>query len=241
MDHRSYREYTDSMHIANADDMRGDLNEPQRQAVTHRDGPLLVLAGPGSGKTRVITRRAAYLVRQGVPPSCILAITFTNKAADQMRQRIAALGVARDMWIYTFHALGARLLHQFGERARVRPNFTIYDQADQLRVVKAAIARCELSEGAVRAEDALAEISRAKNRMESPQAYAERADYFEPRMIARVYKQYEALLERHNAVDFDDLLMRVAIVLREQPEIVERLGTLLSGYQRQGYSRPHKP
>ncbi|MCH7870712.1 MAG: UvrD-helicase domain-containing protein [Planctomycetes bacterium] len=226
MDHLSYREYTDRMHTANtanADDMLIGLNEPQRQAVTHRDGPLLVLAGPGSGKTRVITRRAAYLVRQGVPPSCILAITFTNKAADQMRQRIGALGVAQDMWIYTFHALGARLLHQFGERARVRPNFTIYDQADQLRVVKAAIAACELSEGALRPDDALGEISRAKNRMESPQAYAERADFFEPRMIARVYEQYEALLERHNAVDFDDLLMRVAIVLRDHPEIVERL------------------
>ena len=154
MDRASLREYIEQMQVTSADDMLSDLNEPQRRAVAHRDGPLLVLAGPGSGKTRVITRRAAYLVRSGVPASCVLAITFTNKAADEMKQRIAALGVAHDMWIYTFHALGVRLLHQFGAIAGVRPNFTIYDQADQLRVVKAAIAACELSDGALRDDDA---------------------------------------------------------------------------------------
>lgn len=208
---------------ARTDPVLADLNDPQRRAVMHRDGPLLVLAGPGSGKTRVITRRAAYLVHTGVSARHILAITFTNKAADEMKKRIEVLGVAGGMWVYTFHALGVRLLREFGPLGRVRPGFTIYDEADRKRVIKDALAICKISPELLKPEAAQAKISDAKNRLKRPQAFLESADFFEQRMIGRVYEAYEQLLEQRNAVDFDDLLMRVAIVLRGHPEITERL------------------
>jgi len=200
-----------------------DLNDPQRQAVTHRDGPLLVLAGPGSGKTRVITRRAAWLVHSGVPARNILAITFTNKAADEMRRRIAELGVDRGMWVYTFHALGARLLREFGPLGRVRPGFTIYDEDDQLRLVKEAMELAGIGETLMRPADVQARISRAKNALRLPAQMLAGANYFDERTVARVYEGYEQLLEERNAVDFDDLLLRVALVLGAHPEISERL------------------
>ena len=200
-----------------------DLNEPQKQAVSHVDGPLLVLAGPGSGKTRVITRRAAYLVHQGVPARNILAITFTNKAADEMRQRVAALGVDRGMWVYTFHALGVRLIREFGPLARVQDGFTIYDDADQKRLMKEALQIAKISDQMIKPEQALHAISNAKNRLQTPAEYAQRSDFFDQRMIAQADAAYEQLLEQRNAVDFDDPLMRVAIVLRDHPDIVERL------------------
>ncbi len=200
-----------------------NLNEPQRQAVMHRDGPLLVLAGPGSGKTRVITRRTAYLVHTGVAPHNILAITFTNKAAGEMKQRIEALGVARGMWVYTFHALCVRLLREFGTLGGVQPGFSIYDQTDQKRVIKDALALCDIPEQLLRPERALAKISHAKNRLQTPAEFAERASFHDQRMLARVYDAYDQLLRQRNAVDFDDLLMRVAQVLRDHPDIAERL------------------
>lgn len=208
---------------AHAAALLADLNPPQRRAVTHRDGPLLVLAGPGSGKTRVITRRAAYLVHTGVAPRHILAITFTNKAADEMRRRIHELGVGAGMWIYTFHALGARLLREFGPLARVQPGFSIYDENDRLRLIKEAMQLCQISDALLKPEPVQAAISRAKNSLLTPQAYAAGADYFDQQAIARVYEAYEQLLEQRNAVDFDDLLMRVALVLQEHPDLVERL------------------
>src|SRR5437588_6830358 len=119
-------------------DLLADLTPAQREAVTHLEGPLLILAGAGSGKTRVITRRVVYLLRQGVRPHNILAITFTNKAAGEMRQRVEALVPDSRVWISTFHSLGARLLRQYGERVGLDRNFTIYDQADRTRLVKAA-------------------------------------------------------------------------------------------------------
>lgn len=200
-----------------------DLNEPQREAVAHRDGPLLVLAGPGSGKTRVITSRAAHLVRSGVAARNILAITFTNKAADEMKKRIEALGVARGMWVYTFHALGVRLLREFGPLGRVEPGFTIYDAADQKRLVKRAMEFCRISPDMAKPESLQAAISRAKNELRPPAELLEGGKWFEERMVGRVYEAYEQLLHEHNAVDFDDLLMRVALVLRGHAEITERL------------------
>jgi len=200
-----------------------DLNDAQREAVTHRDGPLLVIAGPGSGKTRVITRRAAYLVHTGVSPHNVLAITFTNKAADEMRQRIAALGVARGMWIHTFHALGARLLREFGPLAGVDPGFTIYDETDALRVIKEAFELADVSEGLLRPEQARERISTAKSRLLTPEEVSSAAQHHEQVALAQVYAAYEALLRQRNAVDFDDLLLRVATVLRDHPDVTERL------------------
>ncbi len=206
-----------------ADSILADLNEPQRRAVTHLDGPLLVLAGPGSGKTRVITRRAAYLVHSGVDPRNILAITFTNKAANEMKQRIAALGVAGGMWVCTFHALGVRLLREFGELAQVRPGFTIYDENDQKRLVKEALAACKISAELLRPDEARVFISDAKNRLRTPAMLVDDSGRLEQRVLGRVYAVYEQLLRERNAVDFDDLLMRVAIVLRDHADITERL------------------
>ncbi len=204
-------------------ELLADLNEPQRCAVQHRDGPLLVVAGPGSGKTRVITRRAAYLVHTGVAPRNVLAITFTNKAASEMRRRIEALGVARGMWIYTFHALGVRLLREFGALAGLAGDFTIYDEDDSLRVVKEALERVDAVRGLLEPQEVRARISDAKNRLETPAAVAAQADWHMEQAFARVYQVYQQLLEQRGAVDFDDLLMKVAIVLRDQPDLAERL------------------
>lgn len=205
-----------------------DLNDAQRAAVAHRDGPLLVLAGPGSGKTRVITRRAAFLVASGIAPRHILAITFTNKAAAEMKRRIEELGVARGMWIHTFHALGVRLLSEFGPLARVQPGFSIYDEDDQRKVMKEALHGLNLNFDDSKPTDTLAQVSAAKNRLQTPAAlgahliesgYADRS----ARRLVEIYERYEKLLAERNAVDFDDLLMRVALVVRTHPEIVERL------------------
>ena len=121
------------------DEILAGLTENQREAVLHIDGPLLVLAGPGSGKTRVITCRIAHLIHQGVRPYQILAITFTNKAAGEMKQRVEAMLPGSGVWISTFHSLGVRLLRQYADRLGLDRNFTIYDQADRVRVVKLAL------------------------------------------------------------------------------------------------------
>src|SRR5436305_4732754 len=125
-------------------DLLADLTDAQREAVTHFDGPLLILAGAGSGKTRVITRRVAWLLRQGVRPYNILAITFTNKAAGEMRQRVEALVPNSRVPMSTFHSLGARLLRQYADRVGLDRNYTIYDQSDRNRIVKAALAAAQI-------------------------------------------------------------------------------------------------
>src|SRR5437879_4358408 len=147
-------------------DLLADLTPAQREAVTHIEGPLLILAGAGSGKTRVITRRVAYLLEQGVRPSSILAITFTNKAADEMRQRVDALVPGSRVWISTFHALGARLLRQYGYRLNLDRNFTIYDQTDRAKVVKMAMEDVGLNERFT-PETIQSAISKAKNQLQS--------------------------------------------------------------------------
>src|SRR5579871_3074554 len=121
------------------DDLIADLTPAQREAVTHFEGPLLILAGAGSGKTRVITRRVAWLLQQGVRPGNILAITFTNKAAGEMRQRVEALVPGSRVWISTFHSFGARILRQYADRLGLDRNFTIYDQNDRARIVKRSL------------------------------------------------------------------------------------------------------
>src|SRR5262249_26231642 len=200
-------------------DLLADLTPTQREAVTHLEGPLLILAGAGSGKTRVITRRVAWLLEQGIRPSNILAITFTNKAADEMRQRVEALVPGCRVWISTFHALGARLLRQYGERLNLDRNFTIYDQADRLRLVKIALEDSGVNPERFTPESIQSAISKAKNQLQGPEKYAQNAHDFFTQLVARVYPVYEKRLRDANALDFDDLLYWPALALRHDPEL----------------------
>jgi DNA helicase-2/ATP-dependent DNA helicase PcrA len=201
------------------DDLLADLTPAQREAVTHFEGPLLILAGAGSGKTRVITRRVAFLIQQGVKPWNILAITFTNKAAGEMRQRVQALLGESRVWISTFHSLGARLLRQYGDRLSLDRNFTIYDQNDRTRLVKAALEAANIDNVRFTPERIESAISKAKNQLLGPERYAEKAADFFTQTVARVYPEYEKRLRAANAVDFDDLLLWPALALRHDPEL----------------------
>jgi DNA helicase II / ATP-dependent DNA helicase PcrA len=200
-------------------ELLGDLTPAQQAAVTHFEGPLLVLAGAGSGKTRVITRRVAWLLRQGVRPWNILAITFTNKAAGEMRQRIEALVPNSRVWISTFHSLGARLMRQHADRMDIDKNFTIYDQDDRVRVVKQALEMADIDNSKFTPDRISGAISFAKNQLQTPDKFAHHAaDYF-ALTVAKVYFKYEQRLREVNAVDFDDLLLRPALALRNDNEL----------------------
>jgi DNA helicase-2/ATP-dependent DNA helicase PcrA len=200
-----------------------NLTDPQRQAVTHTDGPLCVLAGAGSGKTRVITRRAAYLAATVTEPHRVLAITFTNKAANEMRERIEALGVLGIMTVCTFHSLCARLLRMYHARAGLAPNFTIFDVEDQKKVLKEAIQRCDLSTTNWSPGRVSGVISNAKNELKTPDEFEASADDWSTRTIARIYRAYDAVLAEQQGVDFDDLLLKMARMLRSDDELCERL------------------
>ncbi len=207
-------------------DLLDDLTDAQRQAVSHRNGPLLVLAGAGSGKTRVVTRRIAALLGQGIPGPNILALTFTNKAAGEMRERVEALVPGSKVWIGTFHALCARLLREFGPRIGLDRGFTIYDQADRLRIIKRAMEALDLDSAGVAPEKVEAAISRAKNDLQEPEAYlARRGDGSDhvSAVVGRVYKAYQERLIELSAVDFDDLLVHVVTLLRDDRELRGRL------------------
>jgi ATP-dependent DNA helicase UvrD/PcrA len=199
------------------------LNPEQRAAVLHIDGPLLILAGAGSGKTRVITSRIAYLVGDGhARPHEVLAVTFTNKAAEEMRARVESLlgSDITGMWVSTFHALCARLLRREAPAIGLSRDFVIYDSSDQLTVVKQALKQLQIDDAMVQPRAALARISSAKNRMESPEAMAAAAGYNRrEEWIAKIYAHYLKALAESNALDFDDLLLRT-VDLFEQSERV---------------------
>jgi DNA helicase-2/ATP-dependent DNA helicase PcrA len=223
-------------------DLLADLTPAQREAVTHFEGPLLVLAGPGSGKTRVITRRVAYLLQQGVRPHSILAITFTNKAAGEMRQRVEALVPGSRVWISTFHSMGARLLRQYGERFGLDRNFTIYDQTDRKRLIKAAVEAADVDASRFTPERIEGAISKAKNQLVGPERYAEKAVDFFGQVVARVYPIYEKKLRDANALDFDDLLYWPALALRNDPDLRLELDqrfrfVLIDEYQDTNYAQ----
>ncbi len=201
------------------EELLGDLTPAQQQAVTHFDGPLLVLAGAGSGKTRVITRRVAWLLRQGVKPWNLLAITFTNKAAGEMRQRIDALVPNSRVWISTFHSLGARLLRQYADRMDLGKNFTIYDQDDRVRVVKQALEMAGIENAKFTPDRISGAISFAKNQLQTPDKYASQANDYFALTVAKVYYKYEQRLREVNAVDFDDLLLKPALALRHDNDL----------------------
>jgi ATP-dependent DNA helicase UvrD/PcrA len=202
-----------------------DLNDPQREAVLTTEGPLLVIAGAGSGKTRVLTYRVAHLLAAcGVEPNEILAITFTNKAAGEMRERIEdAVGPkARAIWILTFHAACGRILRREAPRLGYRSNFTIYDQADQLRLVRSCLEELERDPKRFVPRGIHAQISNAKNALIGPDDYASRVASFYDQTVADVYSLYQRRLFASNAVDFDDLLMLTVDVLQRFPEAREK-------------------
>ncbi len=213
------------MPVAEPETYLADLNPAQRQAVLTTEGPLLVIAGAGSGKTRVLTHRVAHLLAAvGAKPNEILAITFTNKAAQEMKERVErSLGpVARAIWIMTFHAACGRILRREAERLGYRSNFTIYDQADQVRLVKACLEELERDPKRFVPRGIHAQISNAKNQLISPDEYASRVASFYDQTVADVYGLYQRRLFASNAVDFDDLLMLTVDVLQRFPEARER-------------------
>lgn len=194
------------------------LTEAQAEAVTTHLGPLLVLAGPGSGKTMVVTRRIAHLVSSGVDPSSILALTFTNKAARQMRERVSQIlgeHVAGGMQVSTFHAFCARQLRIWSDAAGVSSNYSIWDTSDQRDAAKRAVVDAGLSTSNWPAASVLSAISSAKNKLQDAASFEQEAMDFNDRMIAKVYSRYESLLRENDALDFDDLLRHVAHLLRD--------------------------
>jgi ATP-dependent DNA helicase UvrD/PcrA len=211
--------------VASPERYLADLNPAQREAVLATEGPLLVVAGAGSGKTRVLTYRVAHLINAcGVKPNEILAITFTNKAAGEMRERLEDLlgPVARSIWILTFHAACGRILRREAQRLGYRSNFTIYDQADQVRLTKACLEELDRDPKRFVPRGIHAQISAAKNQLVTPEEYAERVSSFHDQTVAEVYDLYQKRLIASNAVDFDDLLMLTVQVLESFPEARDR-------------------
>jgi DNA helicase-2/ATP-dependent DNA helicase PcrA len=201
------------------------LNPPQAEAVSHVSGPLLILAGAGSGKTRVLAHRVAYLIATGTKPFQIVAVTFTNKAANEMRERIAGLigqEAARQATIGTFHSICARILRRDGDRIGLDRSFTIYDRADQVALVKAVLRRLDLDEKRFAPAGMLAYIGQRKDELADPAtANRQAANYYEE-TAARVYAAYQDQLEEDGAVDFDDLLMRVVDLFEKNPDVLAR-------------------
>ena len=206
------------------DDLMSGLNPVQSDAVVHDEGPLLVVAGAGSGKTRVLTHRIAHLIRdRGVSPFEILAITFTNKAADEMKSRVESLvgPVARKMWVSTFHSACVRILRRDADRLDFPRQFTIYDQADANRLTGYVIRDLGLDTKRFPPRSVHAAISAAKNDGLDPDSYAQRAGNLFERKIAEVFTEYQSRLQRAGSMDFDDLLTQALRLLREHPDVLQ--------------------
>ena len=201
------------------------LNEPQREAVYHTDGPLLILAGAGSGKTRVLTHRIAYLIEErNVNPWNILAITFTNKAAGEMRERVDSLvGFGSEsIWVSTFHSMCVRILRRFIDRLGYDNRFTIYDTDDQKTLMKEVCKKVAIDTKVFKERSLMSAISSAKNELILPDAFELNAGGdFAKLKIAKVYREYEAQLKANNALDFDDLLVKTVQLLQTQPDVLE--------------------
>ena len=195
-----------------------DLNPDQRRAVLHRQGPLLILAGAGSGKTRVISYRTAYLIGDGhAQPGQILAVTFTNKAAEEMRVRVEQLlgAASPGLWLSTFHAFCARLLRREGPLVGLSRDFVIYDSSDQLTVVKRAMRALAVDERITSPRAMLSRISQAKNQMQAPGDLQESGRNYRDEQLAKVYTAYARTLRESNAVDFDDLLLKAVALFED--------------------------
>ena len=212
------------MSVAESQTDLATLNQAQREAVQHTEGPLLVVAGAGSGKTRVLTHRVAHLVEDlKVKPNQILAITFTNKAAGEMRERLERMlgATARAIWILTFHAACGRMLRREAERLGYRSTFSIYDDQDQVRLVKACLEELGKDPKRFSPRGIHSQISRAKNELVSPEDYLARVASFWDQTVAEVYELYQRRLHASNAVDFDDMLMLTVQVFERFPEALD--------------------
>ena len=210
------------------DELLAGLNPPQRDAVTHGEGPLLILAGAGSGKTRVLTHRIAYLMRTGQARADeILAITFTNKAAQEMRERVELLvgRATRAMWVMTFHSACARMLRADAHRLGYTRQFTIYDAADQRRLLKRCLDDLDIDSKRFTPRAMQSQISDAKNKLRSAEDYRQLVGSYFEQTVADVYEQYERELHRMNAMDFDDLLVRSVNLLELFQEVRDRYAT----------------
>jgi DNA helicase-2/ATP-dependent DNA helicase PcrA len=214
--------------VASPETYLADLNPAQREAVLTTEGPMLVVAGAGSGKTRVLTHRVAHLINaHGIKPQEILAITFTNKAAGEMRERLEDMlgGVARSIWILTFHSACGRILRREAPRLGYRTNFTIYDQADQVRLTKAVLEELERDPKRFVPRGIHSQISTAKNSLISPEEYRQRVSSFYDQTVADAYDLYQRRLFASNALDFDDMLFLTVQLLENFPEAREKWST----------------
>jgi len=199
------------------------LNEPQRAAVAQIEGPLLILAGPGSGKTRVITHRIANMIAHDVPSHSIVAMTFTNKAADEMRSRLEKLAPGNQAWTGTFHRFCSRLLRNYASLVGLSQNFTIYDSGDSKKVIKQAIENTKIELRHYNVARLSAEISNVKNAGITVEDFQPRPGHVLDKIVSQVYPEYQKLLRLSNGVDFDDLLLHAVALLRQSPELRESL------------------
>jgi DNA helicase-2/ATP-dependent DNA helicase PcrA len=209
-------------------DILAELNPGQRKAVESIEGPLLIVAGPGSGKTRVITHRIAYLIRVcGVRPHRILAVTFTNKAAREMKERLNALlgESAEELTLGTFHAICARILRQDGKAIGLDPRFTIYDEDDQINLIKQSLQETGIDPKQYTPRAVKSAISYAKSNLLMPAAYSQQTGSYFEEVVSRIYEHYQRLLVQSQTVDFDDLLMKVVQLFSEQPKILNKYRT----------------
>jgi len=213
------------------EDFLNELNDSQREAAAYMDGPALVIAGAGSGKTRVLTYKIAYLLHQGLPPQSILALTFTNKAAREMKERVGRImgaDVARRLWMGTFHSVFSRILRAESGRLGYPSNYTIYDTTDSKNLIKSIIKEMQLDDKMYRPGMVHAHISNAKNALITSQAYMHNKELVEHDMKARVplirdiYARYQNRCFQAGAMDFDDLLMQTNILFRDHPDVLEK-------------------
>lgn len=198
-----------------------DVTDKQREAIIHIEGPLLVVAGAGSGKTRVITRRIGHLMSEGVNPYNILAITFTNKAANEMLERVKQFSSHKGLWVSTFHKTCSRILRSTIDKLGYSRDFTIYDTPDQLNRVKSIMAELQLDTAQWKPRSIAGAISNAKNKLVGAEAFASAASGYYNLTVAQIYKKYESLLKANNALDFDDLLVKSIELFKKHPDMLE--------------------
>lgn len=227
------------------------LNDHQKQAVTNFEGPSLIIAGAGSGKTRVLTHRIAYMLQQGIHPARIMALTFTNKAAEEMKERIAKMvstKQARNLWMGTFHSIFRRILKTEAEKLKYAPNFSIYDTDDSKSLIKSIIKELQLDSDKYKPNDIYSRISKAKNNLITPQAYKNAKELIEADVqrkteyVWQIYDVYQSRLVKANAMDFDDLLLNTNILFRDFPDVLEKYQHLfdyflVDEYQDTNYSQ----